>query len=301
MMRTIDRGGVIIGTMTPVNGMTWIYNGIWEKSGERGIECFVADMDTNPHLSKTEKDRILAGLTDEEKKIRKEGRFVQLHGLIYPQFKEERHCIESFEIPSEWRRVVAVDPHLAKETSVLWATIASWDVGRVTKGDWVVYRELRSDGIIPDIVVKILVANGRDRVYARLGDPALNIKDNITGENPFDTFANEGFPLTPANKKVESGIYEIRRLLDSVPPKIYVFKDCIGVIDEFRHYVFNDVRSDESKSYSEKIRKRKDDYLDCLRYIINSGIMPGINGDRSQPLYVYDSRTGRIKGIANAR
>jgi phage terminase large subunit-like protein len=297
LVRTIDRGGSIIMAMTPLKGLTWVYKEIWEKNGTNGIECFLMDMDLNPYLKQVDKDLVLAGLTEEEKKIRKQGLFVQLHGLIYPQFKESRHVIEPFDIPKDWKKVVAVDPHLAKNTSVVWAALADYDYYKIPRGSWVVYRELRSGGIIPDIVTRVLVANGPDKLYARIGDPALNMKDNITGQNPFDVFADEGFPLIPANKKVESGIYEVRKLLDSIPPELYVFRDCIGIIDEFRHYMFSDVQSDKSKSYSERIHKRDDDFMDCLRYIINSGIRPTSN--RPAPKYQYDKLTGRLQGIIN--
>jgi hypothetical protein len=100
-----------------------------------------------------------------------------------------------------------------------------------------------------------------------------------------------------ANKKVESGIYEIRKLLDQDPPGLWIFDECIGTINEFRHYSFNDIDTDMTKSYSEKIRKRDDDFMDCLRYAINSGIGPGLPGEeRPEKQYIY-SRTGRIMGI----
>lgn len=295
LMRTIDRGGRIIGTMTPVSGMTWVYQDIWEKDGQRGIKCFLMDMDDNPHLPDEEKRLVLAGLTEQEKKIRKEGRFVALHGLVYPQFNEQRHTIEPFEVPRDWKTVISVDPHLKKPTSVLWGAVASYDYKNVSKGDWVIFRELRRDGIIPDIVASILVANGRRRIFARIGDPSLNIKDNITGVSPFDEFAAQGFPMIPANKKVEGGIYEVRKLLDEDPPGIHIFSDCIGLIWEFRHYSFSDIESDMKKPYSEKIRKRDDDYMDCLRYIVNSGFKPtSLGPSRGEPVY---SKTGRFMGV----
>jgi phage terminase large subunit-like protein len=299
-MRLIDRGGVTLLTMTPVNGMTWVYQEIWEKNKTNNIECFLMDMDSNPYLPQEEKDRVLAGLTDQEKQIRKEGKFIALHGLIYPQFSESKHVIPSFDIPTDWRRVVSVDPHLAKPTSVLWGAMAQSDYGRVSKGDWVIYRELRTKGIIPDVVANIMVYNGRDRIFARIGDPSLNMKDNITGVNPFDEFAEQGFPLIAANKAVESGIYEIRKLLDQTPVGLWVFDNCIGLIKELRHYSFSELNTDARKSYSEKILKREDDFCDCLRYLVNTGIRPATVGMRPQDAYII-SDTGRIVGVRDGR
>lgn len=295
LLRVIDRGGEIILTMTPVNGLTWVYQDVYEKNGVDGIECFLMDMDENPYLAQADKDFVLANLTVAEKKIRKEGKFVALHGLVYPAFNEKKHVMTPFEIPAKWRKVASIDPHLKKPTSALWATVAGYNYGRVSKGDWVVYRELRRDGIIQDIVASIQVASGRERLFARIADPALNIKnDNITGVSPFDEFADAGFPLMPANKKVESGVYAVRELLDQNPPGLWIFDTCPGTIWEFRHYVYADIDTDKRKPYSEKIKKRDDDYMDCLRYIVNSGIRPVQDGFRGEPTY---SETGRYLGV----
>jgi phage terminase large subunit-like protein len=296
LLRTVDRGGEIVLTMTPIKGVTYVYTDIYEKDGTQGIKCFIMDMDENEHLGQKEKDLVLANLTEQEKKIRKEGKFVALHGLIYPSFNEGKHCIEPFDIPQDWRKVVSVDPHLKKDSSALWAAVAGYNLGRISKGDWVVYRELRRGGIIQDIVASVQVASGRERLFARIGDPALNFKDNITGVNPFDEFASAGFPLIPANKKVESGVYAVRELLDQDPPGLWIFDTCIGLVWEFRHYVYADIDTDQRKSYSEKIKKRDDDYMDCLRYIINSGIGAGRSTEgRPQPKY---SETGRYLGVS---
>ena len=294
LLRIIDRSGSIVLTMTPVKGMTWVYPEVWEKSGTNKIECFMMDMDLNPYLSKEDKDFVLANLTVEERKIRKEGKFIALHGLVIPQYGE-KHYIEPFDIPSDWRKIVTVDPHLAKPTSVLWGCIAGYSYKGFNRGDRFAYRELIKDGITPDIVAAILVANNRERIFARIGDPALNMKDNITGVNPFDEFAVHGFPLIAANKKVESGIYAIRNLLDQMPPALYVFRTCPTLNWQLKHYMFSDVASDESKPYSEKIKKREDHMVDNLRYFVNSGIGPARGGvELMQPTY---SETGRITGV----
>jgi hypothetical protein len=142
------------------------------------------------------------------------------------------------------------------------------------------------------------VASGRERLFARIADPALNIKgDNITGVSPFDEFADAGFPLMPANKKVESGIYAVRELLDQDPPGLWIFDTCPGTAWEFRHYVYADIDTDKRKPYSEKIKKRDDDYMDCLRYIVNSGIRPAQEGSHNEAVY---SDTGRYMGVKYA-
>ena len=296
LLRVIDRGGEIILTMTPVNGLTWVHQDVYEKDGIDGVECFVMDMDENPHLEQKDKDFVLANLTAEEIRIRKEGKFVALHGLIYPSFKESKHVIEGFDIPKDWRkvRVCAIDSHLAKPTSVLWGVIAEYDYKSVSRGDWVIYRELRRDGVIPDIAASLLSAQERTERPRYIADPAMNLKDNIMGVQPFDEFASCGVPLISANKKVESGIYAIRELLEPMPSKIHIFDSCIGLIWEFKHYMFADINTDQKRPYSERVKKRDDDYMDCLRYMINTGFHIGSNRYVGTPQ--YDKATGRYLG-----
>ena len=298
LMRTIDRGGHVFGTLTPVNGLTWIYNDVYEKADLRGIKIFNWDMDDNPFLSDKEKSAILAGLTDDERRIRKSGQFIALHGLVYPMFDEARHCIEPFMIPKHWRRVVAVDPHLKKPMAILWGALASEDFKGVKKGDWVIYQELIKGGAIPDVVAAIEVMNGRDRLYARVGDPVMNVKtDNFVGLDVFGEFASMGFPLLPANKNVSGGIMQIRELLAANPSQLWIFNNCINLIWQFKHYVYKDIGGDLTANYNEKIRKTDDDLLDCLRYMVNTGIKPGkMGGDAMSWQNVY-SPTGRLMGF----
>lgn len=301
LMRTIDRAGHVFGTLTPVKGLTWIYKDIYKKRDVRNIFVFGWSMDDNPYISDKEKGAILAGLTEDERNIRQKGQFVALHGLVYPQFNREIHCRERFEIPEDWRKIIGLDPHLKKPMSAVWMTRAGYDHKYVKRGDWIVYREMRKSGVIPDVVAAINVASGRERIFTRIADPALNIKtDNFKGLDVFAEFAGQRFPLLPANKSVFPGIQQIRKLLEAKPPAFWVFDNCMGTVDEFEQYIFSDVGGDYTKNYSEKIRKQNDDYLDPIRYIINSGIKAvGRNGDSgftNKYTYTESGRMVRKRG-----
>jgi len=298
LLRTIDRSGVIIGTMTPVKGMTWVYSDIWEKAGQRGIKCFMMDMDQNPHLSQDVKDDILAGLTEQEKIIRKEGKFVALQGLIYPKFNEEIHCIDDFVIPLSWRRIVGIDPHLKKATSVVWAAIATENYNKVKRGDYVIYREARRMGETPDIASMIQIANGpHEKIYCYVVDPSKpNVNEEWPGQTILDVYAAYGIPAQKANKAVEQGISAVRARLDATPPTLWIFKSCIGCIWEFKHYMYSDPVDQAGKPYSDKIFKKDDDYLDDIRYIVNTGIPPANLSDYDRPQMQYSAATGRPMG-----
>ena len=298
LMRTIDRGGHIFGTLTPVNGLTWIYTDIYEKAASRNIHIFQWDMDDNPFISEKVKAEVLAGLTEDEIKIRKSGQFVSLTGLIYPMYDHNKHFIKPFEIPKHWKCATATDPHLAKPISTVWMTRAEEQFQSYPKGSFFVYRELRKSGLASEIVDALLVYSGDENIgRRRLGDPALNIKsDNFDGVNVFDEYAKLGWSMLPANKEFFAGVQKVRELLGSTPPLLYVFNCCPGTDYEFRHYRLKDKDTDERKNYSERVLKRNDDFIDPVRYVIHTNVLRLIDRSKPEWAYIYNDR-GRIIGV----
>jgi phage terminase large subunit-like protein len=66
LMRLIDYGGEELFTMTPLLGMTWMFTEIWEPWEKGELEdghVTTVDMDDNPYLDATTKQRVLGGLS----------------------------------------------------------------------------------------------------------------------------------------------------------------------------------------------------------------------------------------------
>lgn len=297
LMRTIDRGGIILGTMTPQKGMTWVYNKIYENVDHReSVDHFFFDTGKNPHLSTKDKEEAWAVLSEQEKLVRKEGKFVVLTGLIYEKFDRKKHTIDVFDIPLGWPRIVAIDPHLKKATSVVWIAVANENMKGVKRGDYIIYRQARRKGETPDIASMIQIANGPyEKIKCYVIDPSKpNVKEEWPGQTILDVFAAHGIPAQKANKAVEQGIMAVKTRLAASPPTLWVFKDCTGVMWEFEHYMYSDPADEDGKPYSERIFKKSDDYVDCVRYGINTGIGPSAHaGSIGEPVY---SETGRFMG-----
>ncbi len=297
LIRTIDRGGHIFGTLTPVEGQDWIYRDVYEKRHENKIHVFNWSIDDNPFISQELKSEVLGRFRGQDLEIRQKGLFVELYGLIYPQYNEDIHFIDDFDIPSHWPKATATDPHLAKPITTVWMARAPEDYKGFLKGDYFVYRELSKEGIPSDVVMALKVATGNERLKGRLGDPSLNIRsENFPGLNTFDEYAQLGWPMLPANKSVMAGIDKIRDYLGSRPPKLYVFKSCPGTNYEFKHYKLKDISDDFSKNYSDRILKRNDDFLDPIRYIVNSPLLEIRRRLDVTNAYEY-TESGRIKRI----
>jgi phage terminase large subunit-like protein len=92
-MRLIDYGGQEMFTMTPLLGISWMYDAIYEKRHLPGFTVVQVDMDDNPHLNQAAKERLLEGLSEEERVARKEGRFVHFGGMVFAEFSDRKHVI----------------------------------------------------------------------------------------------------------------------------------------------------------------------------------------------------------------
>jgi phage terminase large subunit-like protein len=86
--RLIDTGGHQWFSMTPVEGMSWVYDEIYLKGKEGHPDFHNTEiaMDENPYISSEAVAEFLDGLDDNEKAARGQGRFVEMGGLIYKNF-----------------------------------------------------------------------------------------------------------------------------------------------------------------------------------------------------------------------
>lgn len=81
-MRVLDTQGDIFGTLTPLNGLTFVYDDIYlnhQKPPERQdpeIFCMLMSWQDNPHLSAEEIARLEAAMDPSEIEARKYGRFI---------------------------------------------------------------------------------------------------------------------------------------------------------------------------------------------------------------------------------
>lgn len=98
-MRVLDRRGDLFGTMTPLKGLTFVYEEIFLNRRE-DPEVWYEFMEwaDNPYLP-AEEIALLGNCLDErELQSRRYGRFSSAEGLVYPEFDERVHVIEPFVV-----------------------------------------------------------------------------------------------------------------------------------------------------------------------------------------------------------
>ena len=99
----------IILTMTPVKGMTWVYDDIYLSTDTGLYYVSTAGWDDNPFLTEEQKDIMARGLTKEALLVRREGKFTKRVGLVCNWWDRNLHIRDYKELPSSWTYYEVLD------------------------------------------------------------------------------------------------------------------------------------------------------------------------------------------------
>lgn len=300
--RLIDVAGDWHMTMTPVDGMTWIYDKLYltgKNNPEARISVFEVEMAQNPHISQQEVEAYAATLDPDERAARTRGQFVQRGGLVYKKFKEETHVVNPVIPPKEWEWYVSIDHGYNNPTAVLWHAVSpSGNV--VTFGEH--YESERT------IDYHATVIHTRNAVYGRIpdyyvGDPAMAQHSGITGTSVQSEYIDSGIPLVFGNNDVKPGINRINQYLEidtDGKPQWVLTRDCLNLIREIqrlRWKTFASKKTASANNKSDLIHKKDDHACDSARYFFSflPDLRPYNDGDMA-PARKLD-RTVKSVGI----
>lgn len=302
-MRLVDYGGDELFTMTPLQGMSWMYDDIWEPFQKGRLEdgtIVLVDMDDNPHLDERTKQRVLKGLSAEERQARKSGRFVHFAGMIYSDFSRNRHVVPGIaELPPGVKVLVGIDPGMRHMAAVLWVYLTADD-------RMVAFDELALQGhTVAQVAQAVHLRNqrwGREvdgrivplRAAWYVIDPAARNVVHQTGRSDQMEFADHGVVTILGQNSVTAGINRVRERLES--QRLIVTADCPVLIEQFRKYRWRKPSRTESDPKEEPV-KADDHMLDALRYVVMSRpVAPDEedgDGERLSPLEVAMRRKMR--------
>lgn len=274
-MRLIDKGGLSILTMTPLEGMTWVYDDVYLRAQiDPTVEVWEVDMSDNPFLNTVEMEAILSGLTKEEREARAHGKFVQIGGLIYKEFSD-RNIRKPFIPPKDWLWVAGLDHGHNNPTAWGWTAISP-------DGDMVLFDEwYRSGHIVSYHAQKVHEFNAlHERVPDYyVGDPSIRNVDPITGTSVLIEYINHGIPIILGNNDVKAGIDLVKKRIIGIGdpptnrPSLYVTSNCVNTIREHQRYrwaKWATRRGNEEHNKKEEPVKKDDHTCDMLRYVVAS-------------------------------
>lgn len=281
MMRVMDREGDVWCTMTPLKGLTWVYDEIYLAENP-DIWYETMDWSDNPYLNPKEIKKLESLLTEEELETRKSGKFKASSGLVYPEFDESTHVIEPFSVPTDWYDNISIDPGLNNPLSAhFYAVDFDGNVYVIAEH----YEAGRDIDYHAEKIKKIAKDLGwhtdkKGRICALI-DSAAEQRTLASTKSVADLFYERDILVnTKVNKDLWSGIARVRSLFKS-PTKIFIFKNCVNLIREIKSYRYSD---------GERPKKADDHALDELRYYVMSKPQPKEQTQKPESLIARDKR-----------
>lgn len=264
-MRVIDRCGQIFGTMTPLKGLTWVYDEIYvnEKSDPDIWHTFMTWQD-NPFLASEEIQKLYECMSKDELESRCYGKFVGHSGGVYNEFDENLHVIEPFAVPYEWYDNISIDPGLNNPLSAHWYAV-DFDGNVYVIAE---HYQAQKDIIFHSQKIKEICDNlnwhRRNGYINALIDSAASQRTLASTKSVADLFYDNGILVnTNVNKDVFSGIQRVKSYFKNANGKarLFIFKNCTNMIREIKTYRWGD---------GDNPIKKDDHAVDELRYYIMS-------------------------------
>jgi len=254
--RTMTTNGLIMLTFTPLEGLTdtvlqFMPQGEIRPGSNGSKYLIMATWDDAPHLSHLQKEKLFNALPPHQREARSKGIPQLGSGAIYP-ILESNVVVKDFPIPDHWLRCYALDVGW-KKNAALWA--ATDPTSNITY----LYSEYYVGQTEPIICADAIKTRGN--WIPGVIDHAAHGRSQIDGQNLFSIYISQGLDLTNANKSVEAGIYKVWQMLST--NRLKVFSSLVNWLNEFRIY-----RRDENG----KIVKDNDHLMDCMRYLVMSGL-----------------------------
>jgi hypothetical protein len=289
-MREKDMRPWIMFAGTPLGrNAPWMYREIfrpWKFGQDDEIACFFGNTYANlSNLDPETINRWKKRYSEKELKTRLEGSFEFLSGRIFNDFSREHHVEPDFPFPSNWKCILAIDPHLRKNhTAVI--------MGIDPDGELWVVREIETS-LAGRRAAEFLV-NSCEGYNVRVGicDNFGSIKMYGDGEErkSFIEIFNEVAlrmnrarlmikPTTRAQKRDDEWIEDMRDWLrletdldGQLRSKFHVFASCVKTIDNFESYVWDEHtgRKADLQEPKEEPLGTAQDFLMCVKYALST-------------------------------
>ncbi len=218
-----------------------------------------ASWDDNPHLQDKEKQELENALKPHEIEARKHGIASLGSGLVYPVC-EKGFTVNPFDIPKHWSRVYGLDFGWTNPTAALFAAIDRDSDVLYLIGEYYVAERT------PQQHANSLLAMGAATIHG-VYDPAGEQASQRDGGDLATLYRQSGLRyLTKANNAKEEGVMEVLQRFQN--SKLKIFSSLTQTLKELRMY-----HRDEQG----KIKKGNDHLMDCLRYIVMSGLRIAAN------------------------
>jgi phage terminase large subunit-like protein len=295
--RTIDCGGRILLTLTPLNDINsgvrspWVFD-LYEDwlAGNKLYHFSQLSMLNSPFISDHEKELArIRWAGDAEEGARLYGQFVRKSGLVYPVWSKSVHVIKPFPIPNWWQRLVSIDPANTGVTAAIWIAIDEL-------GNHFAYKEYyERERTISEHAKSIKIYCAGEPIDYWLLDPYWGRQRNgETHKSGEQLYRENGIPVRlPKFDDDEYPRHVSREYINSAAtpnsrqPYFKVFEGLPNFEHEITHYTWDTYAKGEQKGMSkEKPRKRNDHLLNAMQYALTLRL----KGSRKRSTDIFGNR-----------
>jgi hypothetical protein len=286
----VDRDGEVRWTLTPLLGLSFAYYELTADDKPRwDEECRVVlgDIDHNPHLSDAGRARFLKRFAKDPLKLaaRKVGRWVHFAGLIYDEWRDDRHIVQDRDLPRVQTPAgpgpptvpvyAAIDPGINKDHQM--ALVMAWcDEHDVLE----VFHTCKfADGTVADMAKHFHAVCEQLQIRPRwtVIDPAARNRSPQTGRSLEWEFSQHRVHTIPGQNSRQAGFNAVKERLapkgpdgELAAPLLVVQASCEDLVDEIHTYRWKQPRGQRIDAPRAEPIKRNDDLLDALRYLVMS-------------------------------
>lgn len=255
--------GMLLLTSTPLIGVTpMMLHYLNRKDTEDTISPEVvrdsrvyvmAGWENAPHIRKEEQQRLISSYSPHEIEARTRGIPSLGSGMVYPIPESLITCVP-FEIPDFWPRVFGLDFGWKDPTAALFAA-------HDRDNDVIyIYGEYAVSELTPQHHANELIKQGASWMHG-VHDPSGNQTNQKDGSQLAELYRQSGIRnLSKADNSREPGVLTVLQRMQN--NKLYIFNTLHKTLREYRMYARKDGI----------IKDGNDHLMDCLRYIIMSGI-----------------------------
>lgn len=272
--RLIDYGGSYWMTMTPVDGMTWTYDEIYEPgiNGDPLIDVTTVDMTDNPHIGKVEIAEFLQGLDPEEKIIRGTGKYIAIGGLVFKFFDSSKHIIENrFIPPRNWTVYQSLDHGFNNPTAWLWHAVSPDGVIVTFDEHYKSEMTVEQHALVVKAKEKIYREQYGIKPFLRIGDPAITQRSAVTGYSIQIEYSLQGLDLALGQlRDVDAGLNRMNTYFRN--NNWFITSNCVNGLKELRKYKRKTYMSQKMKDRNnnyEQPMKKDDHWIDSARYFFS--------------------------------
>ena len=190
------------------------------------------------------------------------GSFLYAEGLVYPSAM--RFIVPTFEVPKQWRRIVAFDYGLADDAVFLF--------GAVDERHSIVYiyREVRTNDRNVQELARLFKEASQDVplggwITSPIIDPKSGPKRDYEKKTLSDHFMDYGISFKPGHISLDARVYRLNTYLEN--GKLRIMDCCKGLIQELRDYKFR-TRKADSSGWDDKPEDKNNHAINPLEWIV---------------------------------